>query len=134
VQLLMLAEEKGVSVWLLSRYFLMLLSEIFCYLLMLKDLKVTISILPWLSTTKIKAENIFLSNLSTISWQLCERITFWWNNDDICFVQDQHIKFGFYSDQHTELDVLTHYLDSEPTCITNFNIFIYFYDYGNIVA
>ena len=36
-----------------------------------------------------------MSNFSAIPWQ--EHVEFWWDDDDIRFVLDQHAKLDFYS-------------------------------------
>lgn len=34
-----------------------------------------------------------VSNFAVYKWQ--EQVSFWWDDDDICFVQDQHIPLDF---------------------------------------
>ena len=39
--------------------------------------------------------NALLSNIPVISWQ--EQVTFWWDDDDISVLLDQHTWFDLYS-------------------------------------
>ena len=36
-----------------------------------------------------------MNNFSAISWR--EQVTFWWDDDDVHFVLDQHGELDFYS-------------------------------------
>jgi len=52
------------------------------------------NLLIWLILRKIHLK-IQLSNSSSISWR--EQVTFWWNDDEVRFVLDQHAELNFYS-------------------------------------
>ena len=69
-----------------------------------------------------------------------ERISYiWWDDNDVCFIQDQHAEFNFYcasslKQQSAGIHVAphwTHYPDSEPTSLcreaTNINFIALFW-------
>ena len=58
-----------------------------------------------------------LSNFLTISWR--EQINFQRDDDEVCFVLDQHIEFDFYS-----ASSLKQKSDSEPTSLHSFSLML----------
>jgi hypothetical protein len=82
--------------------------------------------------------NEWVSDCCLTPISLQEQVNFQWNDDEVCFVPDQHAELDLYcaslpKQQSAGWHVapLTHYYDSEPTSLSSYSLMLRALRWGN---